>query len=340
MVRSVSLRHRNASYLVATPPGAPKEHLGKKAMLATFESLLGGCPGSEGKPDWVIDAGAGSGEIAALAASEGCAVAAFEPRPKDVWALRTTGCLNDAGKPFVVFPAVAAAEVGRGPVLLGKNATLNQSMAELVTIDSVFSEGAGRQLAVGGAEASAGADWGAKVALLKVTQRECCDTGATLTALQGAGGLLSTGRVRCLLVEVNFDKQTTSKVFEILTNLEQQGYSLAHPGPLDSPEIEIEQSGAYQLFRTDVEQLTKIYENFDKIRRFDERTGYRAYSGGLSLDRDGRYFEYSDLVLGCRDHFPQGLVVRSKATIRYKDGRWYPDKVPEHILKTLRRVGL
>lgn len=334
LVRSVRLRHRNASYLIAQEPSSPA--VGGRALDATLEALLGECDKQlTSGMDWMIDVGAGSGEVSAIASRLGCAVAAFDSKEKLVRNLEATACINDAGRPFVVFPAVAAAQTGRqrwqlsdakgnGSSMLNKHQATGEVQG--VALDNIFVEGQGARLASAVGTAVDAAKWDGEVALLKVTQQSCGDPSGNLWALQGAASLLGSGRVRCMMVQVDFSRQTMKGVLSVLGNLEHQGFRLAHPGPLDAPDIEILPDGTYPLYQTDARQLGEIFDNFDRVRRFDERQNLRAYSAGLSLDREGRYFDYSDLVFGCRGRFPERLKVLEKAQIKYKDGMWYPHR--------------
>lgn len=328
-VRSVKLRHRNASYLVASPSVEPLP-TGRRALDSTLEVLLGNCDRrtTMGR-DWVIDAGAQGGEVSALAASAGCSVAALDYDRRSVAYLEATACINHDA-PYVVFQGVAAEKTGRQKLLSAahaQNAAKDESgLAEGIALDDLFMKGNAASLAAGGVQVPnrTGIDWGAEVALLKVTQRDCCNMASSTWALHGAKELIKSGRVRCVMAEVDFDKASMGSFLEALHDLERQGYRLAHAGPLDSPEIEIMADGTYPFFDTSSKQLGEIYDELEKIRRFDERSGYRAYSKGLSLDRNGRYFDYSEFVLACRGQFPDRLTVREEAKIRYSKGMWWP----------------
>eukprot|EP00747_Dinoflagellata_sp_TGD_P106892 gnl/TRDRNA2_/TRDRNA2_169972_c18_seq1.p1 gnl/TRDRNA2_/TRDRNA2_169972_c18~~gnl/TRDRNA2_/TRDRNA2_169972_c18_seq1.p1 ORF type:complete len:350 (-),score=65.82 gnl/TRDRNA2_/TRDRNA2_169972_c18_seq1:67-1116(-) len=338
----------NKTFLIAHPEGI-EEKVGQAALMATYEALLENCH-DKGKEAWFIDVSSEDYETAALASSLGCSVAAFDPDPNDAKTVEMTGCVNDPDQPFVVFPSMASDSTGANVTLslIGSQSSQKTRMALLrstrtkqgrmhrqahgVAIDTVFARRdnatglpEGVQAIESSTSASAVNFSAGEITMLKVTPKGCCGPDATLKVMQGARSLIKTGRVRCMTVELNFDKNSTEELLEFLHEVEHQGYRLAHPGPLDSPELDISEKGTYPLFMTDVRQLRELHDTFLKIRSFDERSGYRVYSDGLSLDTKGRYFDYTDLLIGCQGQFPSKITVNSKATLRYRDGMWWPE---------------
>jgi len=325
-ILAVKQRFGEKTFLVAQKNGE-QDPVGQTALWATLEALVDNCQRPTGRSDyapWFVSVGGGEHAVDALASSLGCATAVFDPDIVDAQSLEMTRCVNEPKEPFAIFPALAASETGKLLEIPGKpleNGKLGEKrLVPGVQLDQVFNQEG--TTATGGVAA---ASWGGQIALLKVTPRSSCGASATLQALQGASKLLESGRVRCLLTELSFARNTTKDVLEILHGLERRGYSIAHVGSLDSPELEVGESG-YPLFKTDYTQLLELTDKLDKIRKFDERSGYRAYSDGLSLDRDGRYFDYADLVVACRVPFPAKMKVYEKATLRFQDGKWWPEK--------------
>jgi hypothetical protein len=163
-----------------------------------------------------------------------------------------------------------------------------------------------------------------RIAVLKVTPRGEGD--ASLKALHGARQLLESGRVKCMVTEMSFDLNTTEELISFFAELEQLGFHFAHLGSLDYSELEITDSGSYPAFLTDSKQLQELFDTYKRIRSFDERSGFRVYSGSLSLDRNGNYFDYSDLIFACREGFPRRFAVEAKGSIRFKNGVWWIEK--------------
>lgn len=163
-----------------------------------------------------------------------------------------------------------------------------------------------------------------KIALLKVTPRNESDD--TLRALQGARGLVESGRVKCLVTEMNFDMSATESFIAFVTDMERLGFHFAHLGSLDYSELEVTDQGTYEVFHTDAKQLQELFDTYKRIRSFDERSGFRVYSGSLSLDRNGHYFDYTDLVFACKGDFPSRLSVLPKGKIRFRNGVWWLEK--------------
>lgn len=324
-IRAMKQRFGDKTFLIAHKNGEA-EPVGQTALWATIEALLDNCQRPSSRSDtatWFVSVGGGEHEVDSLASALGCAASVFDPDVVDAQSLEMTRCVNELKEPFAIFPALAAAETGKLIEIPGKpleNGKLgDKRLVPGVQLDQVFNQEG--TTSTGGIAA---ASWGGQIALLKVTPRACCGSSATLQALQGASALLESGRVRCLLTELSFSRNTTESMLDILQGLEHRGYNMAHIGSLDSQEIQVADTG-YPLFRTDVQQLRELTDKLDKIRKFDERSGYRAYSDGLSLDREGRYFEYADLVVACRVPFPATLKVYEKATLRFKDGKWWPE---------------
>jgi len=306
VIRAVGQQFGKGSFLVAYAEDA-HEPEDDSALRMLFEALLDDCSEKNAtgnnktnatSPPWLVDVGVHESSVTALASSLGCGVAAFDPEENGVKALQTTRCINAPTRPFAIFPAIAAEATSR-------------SVSSL-TLDSVFmpSRGAAANMSVG------------KIALLKVAMRRCCGEGAALSALQGAKNILESGRVRCLATEMVLDKSTAAFV-DFLQQLEGHGYALLHAGPLALPGLQLTANGARQLFRTDSKQLRELYDTFKRIRQFDERSGFRVYGDGLSLDHDGQYFDYTNLVVACRGPLPDRLPVKEKAPLRFRGGRWW-----------------
>lgn len=309
VVRAVGQHFGDGTFLLAHAEDKPEPEDGDYALNALLEALLDGCEernNTGGRP-WLIDIGIHESAVAALASSLGCAVAAFDPQDSGVKALETTRCINAPQGAFEIFPALAVATgtSTSSPVRMDNR---SKWVAPRISLDSVFSDDAGASNRSKG-----------EIALLKIAFRRCCGKGAALHALQGARGLLQGGRVRCLATEMIFDRNASALV-DFLRDVEGMGYVLLQAGPLTSPNKVL---GSHPLFRTDAKQLHELYDTFVKIRRFDERTGFRVYGDGLSLDRDGRYFDYTNLVVACRGQLPSKLVVKNKARLRFRGGKWW-----------------
>lgn len=163
-----------------------------------------------------------------------------------------------------------------------------------------------------------------KISVLKVTPRS--ENAATLKALEGARGLIKSGRVQCLVTEMNFDVNHTESFLNYVGELEHLGFKLAHLGSLDYSELEVTDQGQYEVFSTDLKQLQELFDTYKRIRSFDERSGFRVYSGSLSLDRKGHYFDYTDLIFACKNSFPERLSVLEKGKIRFRNGVWWLEK--------------
>jgi len=204
---------------------------------------------------------------------------------------------------------------------LAAHRRVQMSSAHGIALDTLFVER-------GGAEAmalDAQADWNdGDIAMLKITPHGCCGRNATVDALKGAWSLLKSGRVRCLVTEMNFDPNSTAELLGLFLELQIAGFQLMHAGPLDSPELEITDMGAYPLFKTDVKQLHELHDTLRKIRAFDERTGYRVYGDGLSLDRKGRYFDFTNTVVALQGPVPKRVELKEKGKLRFRDGMWWP----------------
>lgn len=195
-----------------------------------------------------------------------------------------------------------------------------------IALDTLFMKEVGSE----GLALDASAEWTeGDVAMLKITPHGCCGRNATVEALKGSWSLLKSGRVKCLVTEMNFDPNSTSELLGLFTELQVMGFQLMHTGPLDSPELEITDMGAYPLFRTDVAQLHELHDTLGKIRAFDERTGYRVYGDGLSLDRKGRYFDFTNTIVAYQGHhLPKRVELKEKGKLRFRDGMWWPEMKP------------
>jgi len=163
-----------------------------------------------------------------------------------------------------------------------------------------------------------------KISVLKVTPRS--EATATIKALQGATKLLKSGRVQCLVTEMNFDLNTTETFLDLVSDLEKSGFKFAHMGSLDYSELEVTDQGQYEVFATDSKQLQDIFGTYKRIRSFDERSGFRVYSGSLSLDRKGHYFDYTDVIFACKDVFPKKMSILDQAKTRFQNGVWWLEK--------------
>jgi hypothetical protein len=212
-----------------------------------------------------------------------------------------------------------------------KSAPLNKAPAKAaplesgVMLDTVFTRSTANASDAAAVKLPSGADVLVnKIALLKVTPRS--ESDATIKALQGARSLLESGRVKCLVTEMNFDLNHSDTFLKYVTELEHTGFQFAHLGSLDYSELEVTDQGQYEVFRTDAKQLQELFDTYKRIRSFDERSGFRVYSGSLSLDRKGHYFDYTDLIFACRDAFPKQLAVLEKGKIRFRNGVWWLEK--------------
>jgi len=351
LVRTYKQRYGKDSFVVASDPHV-SEPIGRAPMHALLEALLEDCDATKkaGVP-WFVDVGAHDHRAAALASSLGCSVAAFDPKPNDVAGLKMTGCLNEPKNLFVVLPSLAAETNKMHTVvtaaprsqleasLIVKELSPAVFKAELkpqashdipgVTLDSIFMHKVDETMSPNIKRELEGVDpsalIGPEITLLSVTPDRCCGIKAALHALQGARELINSGRARCITFEMILDPNVTQDILPITHDLELAGYHLFHAGPMDAPNIEVSRQGSYALYKTDASQLKELYETFLRIRRFDERSGYRVYGDGLSLDQEGRYFDYTNFVLACRGRLPRRLVVSDMARIRFKDGMWWPE---------------
>jgi len=194
-----------------------------------------------------------------------------------------------------------------------------------VMLDTVFTKSGETSASVQVKSASGDSVSVNKISVLKITPRS--EPAATVKALQGAKKLLESGRVQCLITEMNFDLNTTESFISHVTDLEKLGFSFAHLGSMDYSELEISSAGQYEVFKTDSKQLQELFETYKRIRSFDERSGFRVYSGSLSLDRKGHYFDYTDLVFACKgSSFPEKLSVLDKGDVRFRNGVWWIER--------------
>lgn len=201
-----------------------------------------------------------------------------------------------------------------------------QPMENAVMLDTVFTKSEATNEAMEVAASDGRTVIVNKIALLKITPRS--ENDATLRALQGARNLIESGRVQCLTTEMNFDLNHTDSLLSFVTELEQKhSFQFAHLGSLDYSELEVTDKGQYEVFRTDSKQLSELFDTYKRIRSFDERSGFRVYSGSLSLDRKGHYFDYSDVIFACRNGFPEGLSLLEKGKIRFRNGVWWLEKM-------------
>jgi len=315
VVRAVRQHYGQETFLMAHAEEAlGSEEEEDSALTALIEALLDGCEESAtGQPAWLVDAGVREAAVAALASSLGCGVVALDP--EGTRELETARCINAPTRPFKIVPALA--DVSSANVTLPEHVEKKPNSSRVVTgvrIDSLFSqEGAGA--------ASGVAPAGERIALLRLAPRRCCGVGAALRGLQGARGLLESRQVRCVATEMALDG-SAPELLRLLLELEHLGYQLLHAGPVNMPGQEPADGGSYAVYRTDAEQLRELHSTFVRIRRFDERTGSRAYGDGLSLSRDGQYFDLTDFVVACQAPLPKRLVVRDKAGLRFHGGRW------------------
>jgi len=324
-VRSVKQRFGHGHFLVARDEKLPRL-TAQAAMTATYETLLNNCSQGKGRT-WLADVSPGDDEVIPLAASLGCPVAAYDLNDKHTRSLNVTRCINEPKMPFLIFPGA--------PVLpqdVESDAAAGTVPKSLRTnLDEFFTGIPDAQFVASGQHPTpvltvrTRTSLEGHVALLRVTPHGCCGGVLALRALQGAQHLLEGGRVQSIAVEMNFDEQSTEGLLGIFHDLEKYGYQLLHLGPHDSPRLDITDKGSYPLFRTDTQQLREIYERLLEIRRFDERTGTRVHGDGLSLDVDGRYFDYTNLVVALKE-VPALLTVRPKATIRFDSGTWWPEE--------------
>jgi len=200
-----------------------------------------------------------------------------------------------------------------------------EPMESGVMLDTIFTKAGGNLSDAAELKGPSGADAIVnKISVLKVTPRS--ESAATLKALQGARGLLESGRVECLVTELNFDLNHTEAMLSYVVDMEKLGFHFAHLGSLDYSELEVTDQGQYEVFRTDSKQLQELFDTYKRIRSFDERSGFRVYSGSLSLDRKGHYFDYTDTVFACKNDFPKRLSVLDKGKIRFRNGVWWLEK--------------
>lgn len=199
-----------------------------------------------------------------------------------------------------------------------------QELEAGVMLDTVFTKEGAASEAVEVKSTSGDSVKVNKISVLKVTPRS--ESAATLKALQGAKSLLESGRVQCLITEMNFDLNHTETFISYVGDLEKNGFNFAHLGSMDYSELEISSAGQYEVFKTDSKQLQELYETYKRIRSFDERSGFRVYSGSLSLDRKGHYFDYTDLIFACKGTFPAQLSVLEKGNVRFRNGVWWIER--------------
>jgi len=330
-VQTIKEHFGNHSFLLSLAPGA-MDPSGEKAMTTLYEALLGDCQ-KGGKTSWVVDVGAGSGTVSALAAGKGCKVTAFDPDATSVQTLKTSRCLNRWTNNFRIFPMMAASRPGGDVTVLPEGHTLQSSVngnttgdhvIHGVSLDGLFVKGDEKNFSLDKEDQDLDTLKG-DVALLKVTPQSCCTPDTVLKALQGAQKLLASGRVQCLAMEMNFEN-TTEEELDILRILEERGYKLAQTGPGGSFALEISKSGTYVLYSTDTKQLSDVHSTMRRIRTFDERSGLRAYGNGISLNRDGKFFEYGELVFACKSGFPDKIEVRPTGKTRFGNGMWWIEK--------------
>mmetsp|Transcript_139973 Transcript_139973/g.241838 ORF Transcript_139973/g.241838 Transcript_139973/m.241838 type:complete len:413 (-) Transcript_139973:61-1299(-) len=325
-VSAAKQRYSDRTFLIARPRGLPAT-TGQEALQNTLEALLDGCQkpaangtasGHDKSPVWFADVGPGDGALAALASSLGCGVAAFDADAADARGLEMTRCLNQPRKPFQVFSAVTS-NVSKLNVSSDAPAG-RKRVAGFVALDDVFMHPSKEiESATRGIEKVKSGH----IAMLKVVLQRTSSNSSVLQSLQGARGLLNSGRVGCLVTEMNFDLDTSKALLGFFKGMEHTGYHFAHVGSLDYPRLEITDNGSYPLFKTDVQQLHELFDSYLRIRHFDERSGRRAYSGSLSLDRRGKFFDYTNLIFACRKPFSSRLAVREKGNIRFRNGMWW-----------------
>lgn len=336
-IRVLRQRFGAESFLVARPEGVA-EPSGQIAMHSTLEAMLN-CSGGS----WLADVSVGDSELAALASSMGCGVFVLDPDEEDSRSVQMTRCVNEPQAPFVLHSASVATDIdvnfsvstdpmGRPAERLSllsmrrnlRKRKIGMRSIQGVALDGIFvgvdnGHGVERRIA----SLNDTANWtGADIALLKITPHGCCGPNETLNALRGSIELLASGRVKVLMTELNFDPLATHEVIDHLATLEASGYQLLHMGPLDAP-LDISDEGTYHLFRTNSSQLLELHRKLGRIRSFDERTGQRAYGDGMSLDRKGRYFDYTDVVFAVKDTPPAHLVIKDNGKARFRDGMWW-----------------
>jgi len=322
-VQSFKEQFSNKSFLLSLTPGAA-DPSGEKALTTLYEAMLGDC--GSGAP-FLVDVGAGSGQVAAVAASKGCRVSAFDPDVNSVQSLKTSRCLNRWTDAFTIYPTMAAATLGGNVTVLPASHSVDSSTKSKdniihgVSLDGVFVKGDERKYSLDKSEEPLDTLKG-DVSVLKITPQGCCAGDSVLKALQGAKKLLASGRVQCLAMEMAFEN-TTEYEIDILRLLEERGYHLAHTGPSGSVALEVSKSGAYVLYATDTKQLDEIQSTLRRIRTFDERSGLRAYGNGISLNREGKFFEYSEMVFACKSGYPDQVEVRPVGKTRFGNGMWW-----------------
>jgi len=324
-VQSIPEHFGNKSFLLSLAPGAA-DPSNEKALTTLYEALLGNC-GSDAS--WFVDVGAGSGQVSALAANMGCKVSAFDSDVDGVQSLKTSRCLNKWMDTLSIFPTMATAKTGGSMKVFPVGHAADSSVSNKtddhiihgVSLDGVFVKGDGKNFSLDKSIQALDTLKG-NVSVLKITPQGCCESDAVLKALQGSRKLLASGRVQCLAMEMAFEN-TTEEEIDVLRVLEERGYHLAQTGPSGSVALEISKSGAYVLYATDTKQLSDIQSTLRRIRTFDERSGLRAYGNGISLNRDGKFFEYGELVFACKSGYPDKLEVRPAGKIRFGNGMWW-----------------
>jgi hypothetical protein len=330
-VQSFKEHFGNKSFLLSLAPGSP-DPSDEKALTTLYEALLGGCGNNDEPQTWLIDVGTGSGQVSALAANKGCRVAAFDADVDDVHSLKTSRCLNKWTNVFSIFPTMAAASVGGSVAVFPSRDHANdkpgnkndEQIIHGVSLDGVFVKGDAKNYSLDKSDEALNTETG-DISLLKITPQGCCSPQSVLQALQGAKKLLASGRVQCLAMEMTFENKTDAEV-DMLRILEERGYQLAHTGPMGSAALEISESGAYVLYATDTKQLSEVESTLHRIRTFDERSGLRAYGNGISLNRDGKFFEYGELVFACKSGYPKEIEVRPAGKTRFGNGMWWIEK--------------
>lgn len=324
-VQSFKEHFGNKSFLLSLAPGAA-DPSDEKALTTLYEALLGDC--GKGAP-WLIDVGTGSGQVSALAANVGCRVVALDSDADAQRSLKTSRCLNKWTDVFSIFPTMAAASLGGSVTVFNSRHSAAEAegkqseehMVHGVSLDGVFVKGDEKNSSLDNSAEALDTLKG-DISLLKVTPQGCCTPDSVLKALQGAKKLLASGRVQCLAMEMTFENNTEAEI-DILRLLEERGYQLAHTGPSGSVALEISSSGAYVLYATDTKQLSEIDSTLRRIRTFDERSGLRAYGNGISLNREGKFFEYGELVFACKSGYPDRIEVRSVGKTRFGNGMWW-----------------
>lgn len=331
----------SSSFLMATVEGAEDAQPLPAPTTVFYETLLGEPCGKRGGPRrWLVDVGSGGGETSQLAAHAGCNVAAFDMRVADMQSLSISRCLNAWESSFLLFPTMATSAIGGPVTLLSENQTLKG-----VSLDGLFQAPySEKDSAVGEDNSVETAELDGEIALLKITPGAKYGPEESMAALEGARGLIEHGRVGCLLVDLTFSRNGTWPLLRFLGHLnEKHDFSLSHAGPRDSPSRLLTSSGAYPLYRTNYTQLESITGTLERIRKFDERTGTRAYGSGISLDRDGNYFELWEQILACSPAYEdrlKALDVRPQTEPIFKDGMWWLKEMEIPKKEKKRKKGL